>query len=792
MSVKKINNSNKKKRNTRSKKSSSKRKPPYLLWFCLLLAGGFLFNQVSEYRQKANTPIFNAEGLESNSHLVDVTTLTNRSAHTQSELSHQGFRAEDVSGGRAPSGSLFLKWLPILLLVSLVLLYLKSGQKAKKRKAGRVITFKKLFMLWLGFILFGSFFLLIHEYQNKTYAPDFNYPKFVSALENEEIKPDSVVFNTKKQEITGELTAMGIEKHGGAKFRIQGNVSEKGFELLQEKGIIPDYVNEESLWLTFLLNLLPTLIFLGFLIFFLRQMQIGGGKVFSFGKSKARLISDQKKATFKDVAGVEEAKEELKEIVEFLKNPRKFTRLGGRIPKGVLLIGSPGTGKTLLARAVAGEAKAPFFTISGSDFVEMFVGVGASRVRDLFVEGKKHAPCVIFVDEIDAVGRHRGAGMGGGHDEREQTLNQLLVEMDGIESHVGIIMIAATNRPDVLDPALLRPGRFDRRVVVNVPDLKGRHEILKVHTRKVPLARHVDLKKIARGTPGFSGADLENLINESALMAARFSKEQIEMQDIEKAKDKVIMGRERRSMVISEKDKEITAYHEAGHTLVGKKLPNLDPVHKVTIIPRGMALGLTQTLPKEDTLNLSKSKAENTLAFLFGGRAAEELIFKDYTTGAGNDIEKATELARRMVCEWGMSEKLGPLALEKRENPVFLGMQYSQGREYSEAKAMEVDQEIHRLISTAHKQALKILKDNKMTLDIMAKALLKYETITGEEVDMIVKGADLSALEKRRQDIDIKLDQERKAQKEEKAKQMRALQEEKKVKTPVPTKLQPV
>ena len=493
------------------------------------------------------------------------------------------------------------------------------------------------------------------------------------------------------------------------------------------------------------------------------------------------MVSDKKKISFKDVAGVDEAKEELKEIVEFLKNPRKFTRLGGRIPKGVLLIGSPGTGKTMLAKAVAGEANVPFFTISGSDFVEMFVGVGASRVRDLFLQGKKSAPCVIFVDEIDAVGRHRGSGMGGGHDEREQTLNQLLVEMDGFDSHTGIILIAATNRPDVLDPALLRPGRFDRRVVVNMPDLKGRHEILKVHTKKVILSSHVDLEKIARGTPGFSGADLENLVNEAALLAASADKTQIEMSDIERAKDKVIMGRERRSMIISEKDREITAYHEAGHTLVGKKLSNLDPVHKVTIIPRGMALGVTQTLPKEDTLNLSKSKAENTLAFLFGGRAAEELIFKDYTTGAGNDIEKATDLARRMVCEWGMSEKLGPLALEKREGPVYLGMQYGKGREYSESKAEEVDQEVYRLISTAYKIAMDILKKNKDVLKAMAEALLRYETISGDEVDMLIDGANLDDIEKKRDEHDITLEQERK----ESAQRMKKKEKESSIAQPV-------
>ncbi len=622
---------------------------------------------------------------------------------------------------------------------------------------------RKVFLLWMFFLVAGLVFFQIYEYRRSSYVSDFNYPKFIQALSDEEIKKDSIVFNTSKQEITGELTEAGVAKYKGVKFRIQGNVTDKGFELLRNQGITPSYVNtDNSFWTSVLLNWLPILIFAGLFIFFIRQLQIGGGKALAFGKSRARLVSDRKKVTFKDVAGVEEAKEELQEIVEFLRNPKKFTRLGGRIPKGVLLIGPPGTGKTLLAKAVAGEAKVPFFTISGSDFVEMFVGVGASRVRDLFLQGKKSAPCVIFVDEIDAVGRHRGSGMGGGHDEREQTLNQLLVEMDGFESKAGIILIAATNRPDVLDPALLRPGRFDRRVVVNVPDLKGRHEILKVHTRNIPLSSHVELKKIARGTPGFSGADLENLVNESALMAARVDKNQIEMSDFEKAKDKVIMGRERRSMVISEKDREITAYHEAGHTLVGKRLPNLDPVHKVTIIPRGMALGVTQTLPKEDTLNLSKSKAENTLAFLFGGRAAEEIVFKDYTTGAGNDIEKATELARRMVCEWGMSEKLGPLALEKREGPVYLGVQYNKGREYSEAKAKEVDQEVYRLIDTAYKKAVDILKENRKILEVMAKALLQYETISGDEVDMITRGAGLDDLEKNRKEHDLKLEQERK------------------------------
>ena len=622
---------------------------------------------------------------------------------------------------------------------------------------------KKVFLIWMLFLVLGLVFFHFYGKQRQLYVQDFNYPKFVKALESGEIKKDTVVFNTSRQEIQGDLTKKGMSAHKGQKFRIQGNVEDKGFEILQQHGITPSYVNTDNSFLkSFLLNWLPLLIFAGIFIFFIRQLQIGGGKALSFGKSRARLVSNKKKVNFKDVAGVEEAKEELKEIVDFLKDPGKFTRLGGRIPKGVLLIGAPGTGKTLLAKAVAGEADVPFFTISGSDFVEMFVGVGASRVRDLFLQGKKHAPCVIFVDEIDAVGRHRGSGMGGGHDEREQTLNQLLVEMDGFESQVGIILIAATNRPDVLDPALLRPGRFDRRVVVNSPDLNGRCEILKVHTKKAPLSKSVDLKKIARGTPGFSGADLENLINEAALGAARANKNQIEMMDIEKAKDKVIMGRERKSMVISEKDRKITAYHEAGHTIVGKSFANLDPIHKVTIIPRGMALGLTQTLPEEDTLNFTKSKAENTLAFLFGGRAAEELIFQDYTTGAGNDIEKATELARRMVCEWGMSEKLGPLALEKREGPVYLGLQSTAGKEYSEAKAEQIDQEVFRLITTAHKKALDILKKKKDILETMTSALLEYETINGEEVNMLMKGMDLKDLEQNRQAGRKALEQERK------------------------------
>jgi cell division protease FtsH len=484
----------------------------------------------------------------------------------------------------------------------------------------------------------------------------------------------------------------------------------------------------------------------------MRQIQAGGGKAMSFGKSRAKLLTEHKnKVTFKDVAGVEEAKDDLQEIVYFLKDPKKYTKLGGRIPKGVLMVGSPGTGKTLLARAVAGEAGVPFFTISGSDFVEMFVGVGASRVRDLFEQGKKNAPCLIFIDEIDAVGRHRGAGMGGGHDEREQTLNQLLVEMDGFESNEGVILIAATNRPDVLDPALLRPGRFDRRVIVNKPDLNGRTEILKVHIRKTPLGSDVDVSKIARGTPGFSGADLENLVNEAALVAARSDKKYLEMEDFEKAKDKVLMGSERRSMVISDEDKKVTAYHEAGHTLIGRKLPGLDPIHKVTIIPRGMALGVTQTLPEKDSLNLSKSKAINMISFLFGGRAAEEIVFGDITTGAGNDIERATDIARRMVCEWGMNEKLGPLSYEKTEGPVFLGMQNGHAsKNYSEAKAEEIDREVFGIIDRGYKLAVEILKNNRAILDSISQALLEYETLDGAEIELLIGGAPVKDIEKHR------------------------------------------
>jgi cell division protease FtsH len=606
--------------------------------------------------------------------------------------------------------------------------------------------------LWALLIVVAVLFFQMYERQATTMIRDFSYQKFVQAVEAGQVSKDSIKFHQATGEIEGALNDAGEKAFGGKRFKISGNTTDKGFDLLREKGITPDYVNSDNSFMTsVLLNWLPLIVIIGMFMFFMRQIQVGGGKAMAFGKSRARLLTENKnRVTFKEVAGVEEAKQELREIVDFLRDPKKFTRLGGRIPKGVLLVGHPGTGKTLLARAVAGEANVPFFTISGSDFVEMFVGVGASRVRDLFEQGKRNAPCLIFIDEIDAVGRHRGAGMGGGHDEREQTLNQLLVEMDGFESNEGVILIAATNRPDVLDPALLRPGRFDRRVVVNKPDLKGREQILAVHTRKTPLSQDVDLEKIGRGTPGFSGADLENLVNEAALQAARDNKSRLEMEDFEKAKDKVIMGTERKSMVISEKDRKLTAYHEAGHAIVGRVIPGLDPIHKVTIIPRGMALGLTQTLPEEDQLNLSKSKVTNMIAFLFGGRAAEEIIFTDVTTGAGNDIERATDLARRMVCEWGMSEKLGPLAYEKGASPVFLGMQNGREREYSESKAEQIDAEIYQIVKFGHDRAVEVLRNNMQALHNMAEALLEYETIDAEEVRMMVEGASLDEVRKYR------------------------------------------
>lgn len=511
-------------------------------------------------------------------------------------------------------------------------------------------------------------------------------------------------------------------------------------KLLRSKGIrISAKPEEDSSWFQVFLSWVPMLLLIGVWIFFMRQMQVGGGKALSFGKSRARLMTDsQQKVTFDDVAGIDEAKEELQETIEFLRDPKKFTRLGGRIPKGVLLVGAPGTGKTLLARAIAGEAGVPFFSISGSDFVEMFVGVGASRVRDLFVQGKKNAPCIIFMDEIDAVGRHRGAGLGGGHDEREQTLNQLLVEMDGFESNEGVILISATNRPDVLDPALLRPGRFDRQVVVPVPDIKGREQIFKVHVKKTILADNVDLSVLARGTPGFTGADIENMVNEAALLAARRGKENVEMAELEDSKDKVMMGIERKSMIISEEEKKTTAYHEAGHTLVARLLPDTDPIHKVTIIPRGRALGLTQQLPIDEKHTYPKEYLLNNIAILMGGRAAEEIVLNMQTTGAGNDIEKASELARKMVCDYGMSENLGPLTFGKKEEQIFLGREIAQHRDYSEATAQKIDEEVKGIVTGAYEKTSQLIKGNLDTLHRMAEALLEKETLDSNDIDKIM------------------------------------------------------
>jgi cell division protease FtsH len=492
--------------------------------------------------------------------------------------------------------------------------------------------------------------------------------------------------------------------------------------------------------MTILISWFPMLLLIAVWIFFMRQMQAGGGKAMSFGKSRARLVSDSaRKVTFEDVAGIEEAKEELEEVIEFLRDPKKFTKLGGRIPKGVLLVGSPGTGKTLLARAIAGEAGVPFFNISGSDFVEMFVGVGASRVRDLFVQGKKHAPCIIFIDEIDAVGRHRGAGLGGGHDEREQTLNQLLVEMDGFESNDGVILISATNRPDVLDPALLRPGRFDRQVVVPLPDLRGREGILMVHVRHTPLSSDVDLSVVARGTPGFSGADLENLVNEAALLAARLNKEMVEMIDLERAKDKVMMGTERKSMIMSEKEKRNTAFHEVGHALVSKFLLGTDPVHKVSIIPRGRALGMTMTLPIEDRYSYDEHYMKNTLAKLMGGRVAEELVFNHKTSGASDDIEKATTIARKMVTVYGMSESMGPIAFGQKEEAIFLGREIAQHRDYSEKTAISIDEEVRLIVDEAYNTAKGILQEHEDLLHKISETLIEKETLDGKEIDAIIE-----------------------------------------------------
>ncbi len=586
------------------------------------------------------------------------------------------------------------------------------------------------------FLIISAVIMFNLVYQNTQRSLAISFAQFQAKVDQNLVK-DVVI---KGRVISGDFTVP--QENGQTKFETVGFESDALYKMLGEHKV--DFtVSAESNGLVWgvMMNWIPMILMVGLFVFLMRQIQSGGGKAMSFGKSRARLISEKSnKVTFRDVAGVDEAKEELSEIIDFLKDPKRFTRLGGRIPKGVLLMGSPGTGKTLLARAIAGEAGVPFFSISGSDFVEMFVGVGASRVRDLFVQGKKNAPCIIFIDEIDAVGRHRGAGLGGGHDEREQTLNQLLVEMDGFESNEGVILIAATNRPDVLDPAILRPGRFDRRVVVPVPDLNGRIGILKVHTQKTPLDDAVDVIVIARGTPGFTGADLANLVNEAALLAARNGKPKITMEELEQAKDKVIMGAERKNMLISEDEKRMIAYHEGGHALVGSKLPHIDPVHKVTIIPRGMSLGLTQVLPEDDRFITSREYLLNNLAFAMGGRAAEQTALDLMTTGAANDLERATQLARRMVCEFGMSDQMGPITYGHREELVFLGRDISHQKDFSEETAREIDKEVVRIIQEAYQKALEILQSNRESLDRIAEALLKFETIDGEELKTIIGG----------------------------------------------------
>jgi cell division protease FtsH len=598
-------------------------------------------------------------------------------------------------------------------------------------------TLKSL-LFWMALVVVGVVIWNVSTKLQQSQTP-LSFSEFMASVE---------AGNIEKVEITGQ-EIKGTNKsqesfHTYAPDQYDGLANK-----LIDRGVIV-LAKERTIspWASLLYNWAPFLLLIGFWIFFMRQMQSGGNKALSFGKSKAKLSSStQKKVTFKDVAGVDEAKEELQEIIEFLKEPQKFQKLGGRIPKGVLLMGPPGTGKTLLARAVAGEANVPFFSISGSDFVEMFVGVGASRVRDLFEQGKKNAPCIVFIDEIDAVGRHRGAGLGGGHDEREQTLNQLLVEMDGFESNEGVILVAATNRPDVLDPALLRPGRFDRRIVVNRPDVKGREGILAVHTRKIPMADDVEISVLARGSAGFSGADLANLVNEAALNAARFNQKVVRMYDFEYAKDKVLMGAERRSMIITDAEKRVTAIHEAGHALVAVLMPDADPIHKVTIIPRGMALGLTQQLPTDEKHNYSRDYLNTQIAILLGGRIAEEVTMNSLTTGAGNDLERATELARRMVCEWGMSDAMGPLTFGKKEEQIFLGREIAQHQAYSEDTALKIDHEVKRFVTEAYRRSYELLSEQKDTLVRMADALLAREVLDGEQVRRLAAGLPLEDLQ---------------------------------------------
>jgi cell division protease FtsH len=585
---------------------------------------------------------------------------------------------------------------------------------------------------------------------------EITYSEFTSIVKDGRIRSSASPVTLTGNKVEGKYLPPGQQVEKSFRVLIPKGSEETVANTLNDQGVrVKVADDDQGSWIYMVLSSgFPILLLVAFWIFLMRQMQAGGNKALSFGKSRAKLSTNQqKKVTFKDVSGVEEAKEELQEIVEFLKEPQKFQKLGGRIPKGVLLMGPPGTGKTLLARAIAGEANVPFFSISGSDFVEMFVGVGASRVRDLFEQGKKNAPCIIFIDEIDAVGRHRGAGLGGGHDEREQTLNQLLVEMDGFESNEGVILIAATNRPDVLDPALLRPGRFDRQVVVTLPDIKGREGILKVHCRRIPLAEDVDVSVLARGTPGFSGAQLANLVNEAALNAARFNRKAVTMLDFEEAKDKVLMGKERKSMVMNEKEKRNTAYHEAGHALVAYMLPEADPLHKVTIIPRGRALGVTMQLPEEDKYNYTKEYMEASIAILLAGRAAEEIFLGSCTTGASNDLERTTERARKMVCEWGMSDEMGPLTFGKKEEQIFLGREIAQHQDYSEDTAIQIDQEVKKIVLQGYEIAKEILEANREALVRLAEALLEYESLDFKDIEAVIKGQKI-----RSKELDSELD----------------------------------
>ena len=637
-----------------------------------------------------------------------------------------------------------------------------SNQKPPKRRRNEEFNWNRVFKVVLGWsaILFGFFLIMIWSKSGDGTEVEIGFDQYQKLLSEDKIKEAVVKKLDNSFTFHGVLKLpenlnLGSRQVTADKFSVllpYTNIDDEVIKKWNEKNIAFRIEKEDTSWLGPLIGALPWIIIIVFWIIVMRRMQgqAGGTKgIFSFGKSRAKMLNEnQIRVTFKDVAGADEAKYELEEIIEFLREPTKFQKLGGKIPKGVLLLGPPGTGKTLLARAVAGEAGVPFFSISGADFVEMFVGVGASRVRDLFEKGKKNAPCIIFIDEIDAVGRHRGAGLGGGHDEREQTLNQLLVEMDGFEQNTGVIIIAATNRPDVLDPALLRPGRFDRQVVVDRPDVKGREGIFKVHTRNIPLDKNVSLEVLAKGTPGLSGADIANLVNEAALLAARKNKDKVTMADFEEAKDKVMMGMERKSLIISEKEKRTTAYHETGHVLVAKMTPEADPVHKVTIIPRGRALGVTTYLPIDEKHTYSKEYLEAMIAYAMGGRAAEKIVFNQLTTGAGNDIERATALARKMVCEWGMSEKMGPLTFGKKEEEIFLGREIAQHRDYSEQTAILIDEEVKKIVDKGMARAEKILKENMDTLHRLSAALLEREILDAEEIEKVMKGESLPPFEK--------------------------------------------